>query len=334
MQLGSQSVDQFLVAEQMVIHMAASDADDLNNLDDLEFDLETFTAALGARLAARPDVDADLKQAFRAVCEEVLRRLRTSPIRPKSHQLALLRAAAKLPERGKQKQEQDGIRAQMRAWIAETRDSIYQRDFNERMPGFAAWMAEAGLEGQPRRRMEQLWQALVGIQTDQEPAPAGVSDTVFYWLTVVGAFSLLDDLDEWDPRMAELIICYFTTNTSLDELAAMARVSTGSGALEIIGRGVKRLWNALPEKEDPIPHHPNSQFQLDKAVLFPLDVLRKDRSSTNRLTATRRWRDAAERDRLRTAIRQGRQTEVAHQHMSDAQLRRRVRERATGIPDG
>lgn len=314
--------------------MAAKDTNDGSNMDDLEADLETYTTVLGERLEARPDIAADLKQAFRSVCEDVLRNLRTSPIKPRTHQLDLLRAAAQLPERDQQSEEQDNFRAEMRAWIDETRNALYQADFNERMPGFAAWMAQAGLEKRPRRRMDQLWQALVRIQSDKSSVPVGVSGVVFYWLTIVAALSLLDELDEWDPRMAELTIRYFTTNTSLDELADIARVSTGSGALEIIGRGVKRLWSALPDKDEPIPNHPDIHFPLDKTLLFPLDELRKDRSATNRLTATRRWSDATERERLRTAILRGRQTESARQHMSEAQIQRRERERTTDRRDG
>jgi hypothetical protein len=148
-------------------------------------------------------------------------------------------------------------------------------------------------------RTREVYEALL------QPLPDGVSQDMWRFLGVTAGLGLWDILDGHDPRMADVILGYYTSNRTFSDLIGTVDGITSPDVLcQLAHDGVQILWQALPDS-------PDEHFPLDKQKEFPPKKLRRGIRSHQIAAVSeanrKRWADPSRRAALEEQLRQAAQ---------------------------
>lgn len=134
------------------------------------------------------------------------------------------------------------------------------------------------------------------MMTEIRGLPKGLPKEAFIFACITADLGLWDALAEKNPRMADALLRYYTTEAHANDMVStFPGIATEAGAYKLLSRARKFLWDALPDQ-------PTEAFPYQKVVVFPPERLLKSPpgagEASRRHWADPEWRAQAE-ERLR-----------------------------------
>lgn len=136
-------------------------------------------------------------------------------------------------------------------------------------------------EGVESWRMRQVYTTFEPYARGKELPPGTTAEVMRFLVVSAGVRDLWKRLDELDPRLADALIWCYGEGMGMTALAELLpAVNNPAMASYLVTRGLKKLYEWLPEKSDLFP--------LDKSVEFPLEEMLSTRRTRQRAAGEKR----------------------------------------------